>query len=196
MRVRKPPMIQDAVPLHGDRTPAYIVFHVTQGGGNVRTLASYFRGTPDGLGSSFATDPIGTIGCYVPHLTAKTYHVADHNSQCIGIEQIGYAELTTKEWTDRHTRLRQLYAGAWLAAWLCDQLDIPPIAAGSAKTGHQFTHTKGLTQHMWVPDNDHDDCGPGFPWDDIVLPLVKKWCRTGGPTRNTQNFIRTGHRFG
>jgi hypothetical protein len=186
-------MVVDSVPLHGIRAVDHIVFHTTEGGGDVHSLARYFRSTPAGLGSSFATEPDGTIGIYVPHLTAKTYHVANHNSQCIGIEQIGYAHLRRSEWLEKGGRLRQIYAGAWLAAWLCDQLDIPAHASGSAAGGRQFVYQQGLTQHMWVPDNDHDDCGSGYPWD-VVVPLVKKWVKRGGPTRSTRNFVVNGVR--
>lgn len=200
VKVRRPPLVQYPVPecWHGNRTTPHVkgVAHTTEGGGTVETLGNYFRHTPGKLCSTFCVEPTGRAGIYVPinDLTIRTYHVKDHNSECYGIEQIGHAATSRAVWLKRYRR--QLYMTAWIFAW-ADSVypggEITTQAAGSAATGRKFTHSEGLTQHMWVPANDHDDCGPGYPWD-VVLGLAMKWTRTGGPTFSTRFYIKFGHR--
>lgn len=191
MSVRKPPFIVDSVPTHGPRTPSYIVLHTTEGLGTVESYARYFRGTPAGLGSSFLVERSGRTGIYVARLTDKTYTQKDQNSRCIGIEQSGFAATSRKDWLSKYRR--QLFATAWLCAWLCDELGIPPILAGSESSGRAFTHSKGITQHRWLPLNDHTDCGTGYPID-FVAQYAAKWAKNGGPTLGTRLYIKTGTR--
>lgn len=190
MAVRTPPMIRDAVPIHGTRTPRFIALHTTEGIGTVESYARFFRNTPAGLGSSFLVERSGRTGIYVPRLTDRTYAVANHNTDCISIEQVGFAATSEKDWLGKYRR--QLYATAWLCAWLCDELGIPPIAAGR-EGPRKFTHSAGITQHRWIPDNDHIDCGPGYPID-LVVGLARKWVKSGGPTLSTRIYIKTGAR--
>jgi len=188
--VRKPPFVVDRVPVHGSRIPKYIALHTTEGLGTVESLARFFRNTPAGLGSSFLVERSGRTGIYVPNLSDRTYAVANHNTDTISIEQIGFAATKRTSWLTLYRR--QVYATAWLCAWLCDELDIPPVAAGR-EGPRGFTKPKGITQHRWIPDTDHDDCGTGYPFD-LVLKLTQKWVRTGGPTRSTRILIATGKR--
>lgn len=189
MAVRKPPFVYDRVPVHGQRSPSQIVLHTTEGHGTVESFARYFRGTADGLGSSFLVERTGRVGMYVASLQDRTYHVKDHNTQCIGIEQEGFAATPRADWLRLYRR--QLYQTAWTCAWLCDQLHIPPVVAG--REGVRAFLRPGITQHRWVPDNDHDDCGTGYPID-LVVHLAAKWLRTGRPSLSTIALIKTGHR--
>lgn len=200
VKVRRPPLVMYPVPecYHGTRIPDYGIGHTTEGLGTVESLGAYFARTPDRLCSTFAVERTGRAGMYVANMAVKTYHVANHNSQCYGIEQFGYARTSRDEWLTKYRR--QLYMTAWIFAWADYEVGLlrggDPITtqkAGSEKTGRTFTHSEGLSQHRWVPDNDHDDCGTGYPWD-LVSTLAIKWAKTGGPTLSTRIYIATGHR--
>lgn len=188
MSVRKPPIVQDHVPTHGTRTPRFIVLHTTEGGGTVESLARYFRSTPDGLGSTFLIEPDGRIGQYA-RLDERTYHVRSHNSEMLGIEQIGHASTSRKDWLGKYRR--ELFATAWTLAWLSEQLGIPLIIAANDR--RQMLHKAGVLQHSQVPDNDHNDCGAGYPVD-FVMKFAQKWLKTGGPALATRIYIKTGQR--
>lgn len=188
--VRRPPFIQDRVPVHGSRHAAYIALHTTEGLGTVESYARYFRNTRDGLGSSFLIERSGRMGIYVAHLDDRTYAVANHNTDCISIEQSGFAATSRKDWLEKYRR--QLFATAWTCAWLGEQLAIPMILAG-AHPPRRFTHPRGILQHADVPDNTHTDCGAGYPID-FVLKWAKKWRLSGGPTLATRIYIATGSR--
>lgn len=190
MAVRRPPFVEDAVPVHGQRAKtSYIVLHTTEGGGTVESLARYFRGTADGLGSSFLVEENGRLGIYVRNLADRTYHVKSHNSEMIGIEQVGHASMTRTEWLTK--RRRQLFATAWTVAWLSDQLGIP--VRNAVDHGRTLART-GVLQHSQVPDNDHNDCGSGYPID-FVMKYAKKWANGNGPSLGTRGYIRTGVRL-
>ena len=190
MSVRRPPFVQDHVPTHGTRDAKFITLHTTEGIGTVESYAAYFRRTADELGSSFLVEQKGRVGIYVATLDQRTYHVKGHNSDMIGIEQAGFARTSRNDWLTKYRR--QLMATAWTIAWLCDELSIPCILAANNK--RQMLHTKGVLQHSQVPGNDHTDCGPGYPIDQ-VMEWAQKWTRTGGPTRGTRLYIKTGIRL-
>lgn len=191
MSVRRPPFIQDRVPTHGTRpSTKFIVLHTTEGTGTVESYAAYFRRTPAELGSSFLIEQKGRAGIYVTALGQRTYHVKSHNSEMIGIEQVGFASTSRKLWET--TFRRQLMATAWTVAWLCDELNIPCIVAANDK--RVMLHSKGILQHKQVPDNDHSDCGPGYPID-LVMGWAQRWLKTGGPTLGTRLYIKTGIRL-
>ena len=181
--VPKPPMVIDHVPIYGGRTPEFIVLHDTEGLGSIESYARGFRA--NGLGSSYMVERSGRTGEYVRNLTDRTYHVKDHNTQCIGIEQVGFYTTSKFQWVTKYRT--QLWATAWLTAWLCQELGIPAVAAGQYP--HRgFTHTKGITMHVMVPDNDHLDCGAGYPFTYIVNKS-KYWLDRGGPTAATKAII-------
>lgn len=191
-KVRRPPLIVDRVPVHGSRFAQFGVGHTTEGIGTVESYGRYFRSTPAQLGSSFLVERTGRAGIYVALMTDRTYHVKDHNTQCYGIEQVGFAKTSKDEWLSKYRR--QLYMTSWILAWAGTQFPnhIAPIAAGH-EGERRFTHTEGITQHRWVPDNDHFDCGDGYPIE-LVITLARKWTASGGPTLSTRIYIATGHR--
>lgn len=192
--VRKPPLVEFFLPTcyHGDRFADYGVCHTTEGLGTVESYGRFFRNTPDKLASTFLVERTGRAGIYVDRMNRRTYHVRSHNSQCYGIEQVGFANTTRKDWLDKYRR--QVYMTAWILAWAGTQFpdNIAPIAAGR-EGPRQFTHSEGITQHRWVPNNDHNDCGMGFPIE-LVIDLARKWTTSGGPTLSTRFYIATGHR--
>lgn len=187
---RTPNFIRDTVPVHGLRASTdFIVAHTTEGHNTVAGLASYFRGTGDRLGSSFLVTRKGQIGKYVTDLRQITYHVKHHNGNMLGIEQEGFAATSRHDWLTLYRR--QLFATAWLMAYLSNELHIPLIVAGNDR--RQLLHHKGVLQHRQVPDNDHNDCGTGYPMD-FVLHYAVKWAKGSGPTLGTRIFIKTGVR--
>jgi hypothetical protein len=194
-QVMRPPLVAYTLPscYHGTREASKGVAHTTEGLGTVETYGEFFKRTPDKLASTFLVERTGRAGIYVAQLNIKTYHVANHNSECYGIEQVGFASTSRKDWLTKYKR--QIYMTAWIFAW-ANQGFKDPIAmhsTGSDRTGRHFIFVEGLTQHKWVPDNDHDDCGPGYPWD-VVTELADKWAKRGAPTPGTRLLIRTGHR--
>jgi hypothetical protein len=162
--VLRPPFVKFSVPVHGARVPRYFVFHTPEEDAwTIERLASFFRATPDQLGISYATEKNGRMGS-IGSFNALVYHVHYENSVCIGCEQQGYHSFTRVQWFQRK---RQLWAAAWLAAWVNQQLGIP------------LRH--GAAGRRWiVPRNDHIDCGAGFPlgW---VLEIAAKWRQSGVP---------------
>ena len=182
-----PPFVTDIVPVHGKRDASYFVLHTTEGGGTIESLCKYFRESRDVNGNklqygvTFITEPSGRMG-KVALLDAETWHVQNHNSDCIGLEQIGYSSTTNAAWRSKYRM--QLAAAAWIIAWWSQETHHPILAAGSDKTGRSFTHSAGVTQHKWVPQNDHGDCGSGYPFDD-VLAKAKRY-QTNGIPRITQ----------
>lgn len=190
--VRRPPLIVERVPVHGTRNASYGALHTTEGLGTVESYARFFRNTPDKLGSSFLVERTGRAGIYVAQMSDMTYHVANNNRLCYGIEQVGFAATSEAEWLKKYRR--QLYMTAWILAWAGTQFpdQIAPIAAGR-EGPRQYTHTEGITQHRWIPGTDHFDCGAGYPVE-LVIDLARKWTKMGGPTLSTRIYIATGHR--
>lgn len=179
MSVTRPPFVPFVVPVHGRRRAKYFVFHTTEGGGTVESLAAYFRRTPDGLGVNYIIEPSGRMGSN-GDFDAMTYHVADHNSECMGVEQIATHTWTSEKWFTQPVGgdgPLMLWASAWLAAYVSQERDIPLRAAAS---NHRWTAPSGFTQHSEVPDNDHTDCGPGFPFG-WVLGRAQAWLTDGVP---------------
>lgn len=187
--LRTPPFVVDHVPVHGVRSHTdFIVLHTTEGLGTIPGYASYFRGSRDKLGSTFLTDRQGRIGKYA-ELNQITYHVRHHNSTMIGIEQQGFAGTSRADWLKKYRR--QLFATAWTMAHISVHLGIPLIIAGDSS--RRLRHSAGVLQHAWVPDNDHVDCGHGYPMD-FVMHWAQKWAKGTGPTLATRVYIKTGIR--
>jgi hypothetical protein len=174
-KITRPPFVKFTVPTHGRRTARYFVFHTTEGPDTqtIENLAAYFRGTSEGLGVNYITQANGRMGS-LGDFDALTYHVANQNSKCIGVEQVGHAFRTMEQWFEH---LHQLWAGVWVMCWVCQERDIPlQIGARS----HRYITDAGVCQHRDLPDNNHFDCGSGFPigW---VLNTGRKWMAEGVP---------------
>jgi hypothetical protein len=180
-------MVRDRVPTHGKRTASYFVLHTTEGNGTVESYGRYFRNTAVGLGTTFVLERDGRLG-QMAELDDRTYHVKSHNSEMIGVEQVGFAATSRLAWLTLYRR--QLFMAAWLIAWVSQELDIPvQLAVDHGRTLARH----GVLQHRQVPDNDHDDCGNGYPVD-FVMKWAGKWRHSGGPTLLTRRYIRTGVR--
>lgn len=184
----KPPLqsLPGLVVIHGIRPLTaikHVVLHTTEGGGTLQSLGTFFKDeTPEKDGVCFAVDPAGGCCQYVPE-TAIVWHVASHNTECIGIEQIGFHDFTRAEWLG--PRLDQIHATAWIVAWLCQEHGIPVRRSAADR---KWIQPSGVCQHDDVPDNDHLDCGPGYPFD-VVLSLASAW-QHGGPPLAIQQHLR------
>jgi hypothetical protein len=127
----------------------------------IESLAAYFRSSPSRLGVSYIIQKNGRMGS-IGDFFAETWHVKSHNSECIGVEQIGSASISRAGWAFRK---RQTVAAGWLAAWVSQQLEIPLVRCAENR---RWTAPSGFCQHADVPDNDHTDCGPGYPFDMVL----------------------------
>jgi hypothetical protein len=177
-KVQRPPYVKFSVPTHGFRAPQHVVLHTTEGYGDVEGLAAYFRGPRSislgGLGVSYIIERSGRCGS-LGSFTAETYHVGPANRVCIGIEQIGFARTTSYEWFKLY--IKQVRSAAWTVAWITQQLDIP---VRHSAAGRRWLFPSGVCEHADVPENDHTDCGPGYPLG-TVLEMAAKWRREGVP---------------
>lgn len=170
--IPRPPFVKFTTPTHGSRSLDQIkhfVFHTTEGLGSVESLSAFFRSGSYGI--MYITEPDGRMGS-LGDWSQVVWHVASHNTETVGLEQIGYASMTTEQWFER---LHQLWAAAWIAAWCSQELGIPLIQSARAR---HWIAPSGFCQHRDVPDNDHTDCGGGYPFD-WVLGRARDW-RMGG----------------
>lgn len=173
-QIPRPPFVPFTCPSHGVRDMSAIkhfVFHTTEGGGTVESLASYFRSGTYGI--MYITEPTGRCGS-LGDWRKLVWHVASHNTECVGLEQIGYARYSTEDWFEN---LHQLWAAAWIAAYCSQELSIPLVQSARAR---HWIAPSGFCQHRDVPDNDHTDCGPGYPFG-WVLARARDWRSSGVP---------------
>jgi hypothetical protein len=173
--VIRPPFVHFSQTTHGKRRPLYFVFHTTESNdaATVEEIASYLQNQTPGYGINYITQANGRCGS-LGDFFAETWHVEQHNNSCIGNEQVGTYKRSRMMW---YVHLRQLWASAWIAAWVSQELDIP-LRIGALN--RRWVASSGFCQHRDVPDNDHVDCGDGFPigW---VLGRAKAWCEGGVP---------------
>jgi hypothetical protein len=160
----------------------HFVFHTTEGGGTVESLADFFQRTlhqrQHGPGTyregvMYISEPNGRVGS-LGDWRKGVFHVANHNTECVGLEQIGHSSLTTEQWFGR---LHQLWSAAWIAAYVSEQLDIPLVRSAKDR---RFIAPSGFCQHGDVPDNDHTDCGSGYPFG-WVMDRAREWRANGVP---------------
>lgn len=155
----RPPFVAETVPVHGYTSAARFVVHCTEDNLPLSNLFRYFRGTADGLGVQYAIDAAGVLAIAAgPH--DRCYHVASHNSECVGVELTGY---DGTDWTKRTAQLEML---AWLMAWHCRDLSVPLVQCANER--RVWTRPRGVLQHRWCPDNDHSDCGSRFPFATVL----------------------------
>jgi hypothetical protein len=149
----------------------HFVFHDTEGGGTCESIGNYLNSK--GYGIMYVSEPSGRVGS-LGDWTKGVYHVALHNTECVGLEQIGYASTSSRGW---FLKLRQLWAAAWIAAYVSQELGIPLVQSARNRA---WIAPSGFCQHSEVPDNDHTDCGPGYPFG-WVLNTASKWKESGVP---------------
>ena len=174
-RIQRPPFVRYDVPTHGS-SPHWTdyVIHTTEGANQtIENLAAYFRRTEQGLGVSHIIQENGRMGTN-GNINAKTHHVKNGNHHCRGVELVGFAGRSTFQW---YKNIRQLWAVAWLMAYVSQGWDIP--IQKSLINGRRVA-AKGFCGHGDVPGNDHWDPGPNFPWG-FVFRLARRWRKNGVP---------------
>lgn len=165
--VPRPDWIDEAAQANrkGENSRRGILLHSTEshdrpGTTDVRGVNSYLR--DKGYGVHYVVDGEGNVlrGAYHKDLV---YHGKGANVTTIGIEMVGFARWTTKDWLWMGTTKRkQLQRVAELIAYICDQ---EGIAIRMAKDN-------GISLHSQWPEGGHTDPGKGFP-SGYVLKQAK-----------------------
>lgn len=164
--VPRPPFLPFVVQSHGQAPWHTFVVHTTEGADGVANLQAFFRRQGRGFGTTWTISSKGAMG-FNGNLNSITWHVKAHNTDHRGCELGGaHAADSSITW---FRRLPQLWALAWLLAWL-------------HKGGHIELRMGegGVVGHVMVPDNDHTDPGKAFPYG-FVLKLARNWSKTGVP---------------
>ena len=143
--------------VNGSNAHRGIVLHSTEGHdrpgvSDIRGVNSYLRGK--GYGIHIVVDGEGNQ-LKGANWSALVYHCKGANSTHVGIEMIGFARWTTKDWIwgPNKTKRKQLEAVAECLAYLCDHLDIPI----------KLDKHHGICTHAMWPEGGHWDPGKGFP---------------------------------
>lgn len=172
-KVQRPPFVPFTVPTHGTSVWDKFIVHTTEGAetSTIEGLAEFFRNHPQKLGITYIIEKSGRMGSMLAPRRV-VYHVKGANTVARGVELVGTAHFTSRLW---FLRLRQLWAVAWLMAWVNQEYLVPLVKQGEKNWG-----SRGFYGHGDVPGNDHWDPGPNFPWG-FVLKLARKWAVNGVP---------------
>lgn len=154
------------------QTPRIIVVHSTEsherpGSADLAAIGAWFDNPTAQASSHVCTDADGTSARYVPDI-AKAWHVANFNSQALGIEQIGQA--AQGKWAKAELK----ETARWIAYW-------------SRKWGIPITHstTRGVCRHsdLGAAGGGHHDPGAGYPLS-YVLRKARQYRRLQIARRN------------
>jgi hypothetical protein len=177
---------------HGSMTPVRVVLHDTEchdaaGISEIAGVVNFWLRTdqPDRLGAHYIVDADGNIG-KLANGTELLYHVGGLNTGSIGIEQIGFASFTEKDWIDRPKQLDKV---ARLLAYLHHAYGIPlevPMPQGASQANHGVM-THAMVSRFEPASEGHTDPGSGYPLGHVLAVAkgyVKAggWARSAGPT--------------
>lgn len=147
---------------HGHHTPTRIVYHDTEGHdeAGIRDLAGvafYWHGISWGPGSQIGVDAEGYTARYVDDLEIA-YHVENHNTGSLGIEQIGFARFLPSVWLLRPKQLETV--AHWTAYWSVTygiplKLDVEHGVSTHAMQSRAF-------------HGSHTDPGTGYPLQRVL----------------------------
>jgi hypothetical protein len=111
------------------------------------------------------------------------FHAGGLNTGSVGIEQIGFASFTEKDWTARHDQLIKV---AKLLAWLHHEYRIPLVVPAEQGPGKLMA---GVMTHAMVSRFEpaslgHTDPGSGYPLGQVIkiaaaFVAAKGWPRAG-----------------
>lgn len=174
---------------HGDMgRPERVILHDTEchdaaGISEIEGVVGYWIRGADKLGSHFIVDADGNVGqCGEP--TELMYHTGGLNTGSVGIEQIGFASFTEKDWSARHDQLTKV---AKLLAWLHTEYKIPlevPAQQGDGKL-MPGVMTHAMVSRFEPASEGHTDPGAGYPLGQVLaiakaFVAAKGWPRAGG----------------
>jgi hypothetical protein len=151
------PWTRGGKPIPIPRPISFIVLHTTEGSWD--GACSWFADPKSQVSAHFVIrHEDGLVAQCTPTLNDIAWHAGnkDYNERSIGIEHEGYIAKPAY-YTDA-----ALHASARLVVSLCVKLNIP-------------MDRKHIIAHSEVPPpNDHDDTGPGWPWD-TYMGLVREY---------------------
>lgn len=161
---------------HGSMgTPVRVVLHDTEshdvpGNLDLQGIINFWMGGPDKLGAHFIVDGEGNIAqCGDP--TQLMFHTGGANTGSVGIEQVGFAKFTKREWLARPDQLTKV---ARLLAWLNDEYHIP-----LRKSTVNGVSTHAMQSAIHPESQGHTDPGANYPFDE-VLGMAQQIKSAGG----------------
>jgi hypothetical protein len=172
---------------HGTMTPVRVVLHDTEchdaaGITEIEGVVNFWMQTsqPNRLGSHYIVDADGNIG-KLGDPTQLLYHVGGLNTGSVGIEQIGFASFTEKDWLSRSAQLDKV---ARLLAYLHHACGIPlevPQPQGARAANHGVM-THAMVSRFEPASEGHTDPGSGYPLAH-VLAMARGYVKAGGWAR-------------
>lgn len=160
--------------------PVRIVLHDTESHDapetkDIQGVIDFWLKTPDKLGAHFIVDEHGNIGqCGQPD--ELMFHTGGANTGSVGIEQIGFASFTKREWEQRPDQLIKV---AKLLAWLNDEYHIPLRI--SATLG---VSTHAMQSAIHPESGGHSDPGKNYPLEEVVAMAQTFKAAGGWPPAN------------
>jgi hypothetical protein len=147
----------------GGATVRAVILHTAQGADTARELGNFFANPSSGVSSHVGIDDNEVCEYVLPQYKAWT--AAGANPWAIQAELTGWAEWSAADWAGHPGMLSQ--AAQWVGEE-CARFSIPlrVLGEGEAEAG-----AAGVCQHADLgpaTDNNHWDCGPGFPIHDVV----------------------------
>lgn len=144
------------VATHGQQTPKRIIIHTTESSGSPEDVVAGWRS--NGLGAQFVIGSDGRV-LQTANPSQLTYHAGGMNVGSIGIEIVGAAKYTRKQWMQRPAQLRAI---AQTIAALSDAYGIPiTYSENGVWTHNDVSKTHSASEGHWDP-------GPGFPMDYVL----------------------------
>lgn len=166
------PYSHQVTAVHGVQTPERIVLHSTESPGAAgracEGVYSYWRRQARGYGAHFVVAANGDY-CRTPNANELLWHVENHNTGSVGIEQCGYARYSREDWLDNPAQLDTV---ARIIAHLSVRWGI--VLRNSVNSG-VCTHA----QCSKAFGGSHTDPGAGYPFSH-VLGMAQAYKKAGG----------------
>lgn len=153
-------LVRNRRPRYGLK-PRLVVLHSTEGHNyagvkDLEAVYSLFNGYRR-VSSHWCVDKDGNAWRMVPDREVA-YHAGIVNGWSIGIEQVGFAAQTKRQWVTQHSK--GLYRVAGLLATAHEVHGIPL----------KHSRWRGVCQHVDVSGfGGHWDCGKGYPEEYVLL---------------------------
>ncbi len=167
--IHKPAVNKFQCATHGKQVPQRVVLHDTEshdtkGIRDIAGVYNFWLGQGKGYGAHFVVDAGGNIG-QGAQVTQVCWHVENHNTDSVGIEQVGYAWWNLQKWSAREAQLDKV---SKLVAWLSFAYQIPLV--------HSID--KGVCMHRDFTDGTHTDPGANYPFHSVLTRA--KWYKSNG----------------
>lgn len=142
--------------------PRLIILHTTEGynrsgTSDLTSLASWFNG-PEKLSAHYGVDQQGNSVRMVPDDRVAYAAGTVYNSISLNIEQVAFADRTSKQQWIRDHHLQLYRVAAILADWH-EKYNIPL----------KFSRFRGVCEHKHISGVwGHHDCGKGYPLEYVI----------------------------